>query len=106
MRIGDLCHRVTLQVKSSVADGMGGTVDTWADRASVWAAVWPTSAREIVAANSTSLVVTHRVRIRYRSDVRPTWRVKFGDRYFAIVGMVNPNEQNRTLDLMCQEATS
>lgn len=106
MRIGDLRQRISLQSKTSASDGMGGDVDTWADVADVFAAIWPTSAAETVAANATSLVVTHRVRIRYRSDVRGSWRIKFGTRYFAIVSLINPNESGRLLDLMCKEAAS
>jgi SPP1 family predicted phage head-tail adaptor len=106
MRIGDLNKRVVLQRATSVADGMGGTTDTWTDQSEVWAAIWPTSASELVAANATTMVITHRVRIRYRDDIRPTWRVRYGERYFAIVSVVNPNENGVILDLLCKEAAT
>jgi len=104
MRIGDLRHRVTFQDWTKVSDGMGGTVDTPADVCTVFAAIWPVSATEQVQAGQTVMTVSHRIRIRYRSDITAKLRVKFGSRYFAIVSIINPNESGKLLDLMCKEA--
>lgn len=104
MKAGDLRHRITFQYQTKVADGMGGFATTWTDAATVWAALWPTSANEVIAANATSMVVSHRIRIRYRSVLKASWRIKFGNRYFSIVGIINPNEKGELLDLMCKEA--
>jgi SPP1 family predicted phage head-tail adaptor len=102
--IGDLNKRVTIQHKTRVADGMGGFADTWNDTATVWAAIWPVSASDLIQAAQTTLVVTHRIRIRYRSTFKAAWRVKFGNRYFSIISVLNPNEKNEYLDLICKEA--
>jgi len=104
MKIGDLNKRVTLQHKTRVADGMGGFSESYSDAATVFAAIRPTTAKELVQANSTAMVVSHRIRIRYRRDVKGSYRVKFGNRYFAIVSIINPEEKNEWLDLMCKEA--
>lgn len=101
---GDLNKRIVLQYKTRVADGMGAWTETWNDAATIWAAIWPTSAAELVAANATSMVVSHRIRIRYRSTIKSSWRVRFGNRYFAIVSIINPSEKNEYLDLMVKEA--
>lgn len=106
MRIGALNKRITLQHQTKVPDGMGGYTVTWVDSATVWAAIWPTSASEVISANATSMVVSHRIRIRYRSVLRPSWKIKFGTRYFAIVSILNPNEKCEYLDLMVKEAAS
>lgn len=70
----------------------------------IWAAIWPTSANEVVQANATVMVISHRIRIRYRSVMKAGWRVKFGNRSFNIVSILNPNESNDWLDLMTKEA--
>jgi len=106
MRIGDLDKRISLQYQTKVSDGMGGFTISYVDAATIWAAIWPVSANEIIAANATSMVVSHRIRIRYRSVLKPSWRVKFGNRYFAIVSIINPNERNAMIDLMCKEASA
>jgi SPP1 family predicted phage head-tail adaptor len=106
MNIGSLNKRITLQYQTKVPDGMGGFVTAWVDAATVFAAIWPTSASEVVAANATSMVISHRIRIRYRSILKPSWRIKYGNRYFAIVSILNPSERNEMLDIMCKEAAS
>lgn len=102
--IGNLNKRILLQYKTRVSDNMGGFNIVWNDAAQVWAAIWPTSAKEMVQANSTTMVVTHRIRIRFRRDVKGSWRVKFGNRYFSIVSKINPEERNEWLDLLVKEA--
>lgn len=100
----ELNKRITWQYKAKVSDGMGGTVDTFVDACTTWAAIWPTSANEIIAANAISMVVSHRIRIRYRSIFKSSWRGKFGTRFFSIVGITNPNESCEWLDVLCKEA--
>ena len=103
MRIGDLQKRITLQYQTKVADGMGGFTVSWADTATVFAAIWPTSANERIQAMQEVMTVTHRIRIRYRTGIRASWRVKFGNRYFSISSIINPSEKNEMLDLLCKE---
>lgn len=102
--IGKLDKRLTLQYRTKVADGMGGFTDTWVTAATVWAAIWPVSAGDVIQANSTAMVVSHRIRVRYRSVLKTSWRAKFGAKYYAIVSILNPNMENRYLDLMCKES--
>ena len=105
-QIGKLNKRITLQYKTQTADGMGGFTEVWTSIIpDIWAAIWPVSAKEMVSADKTTMTVTHRIRIRYRSTISGSWRVKFGTRYFAITGIVNPEERNEWLDLVCIEAS-
>jgi SPP1 family predicted phage head-tail adaptor len=106
MQSGDLKHRITLQYPTVAKDATGAPVTTWNDAATVWAAIWPISANETVQANATTMVISHRIRIRCRSVVRGSWRVKYGVRYFAIASIINPNMANEWLDLMCKEAAA
>ena len=104
MRSGELNKYITIQHPTKASDGMGNFTETWTDAASVWAAIWPISANELVRSMQQTMEITHRIRIRYRSAFRPDWRIKFGNRYFNIVSKINPNEKNELLDLMCKEA--
>ena len=101
--IGKLNKRVTLQAPAMASDGMGGFNVTWFDQASVWAAIWPTSASEQIQTEKPTMTISHRIRIRYRSVLNPEWRIKFGNRYFNIDSIINPNEQNEWLDILCRE---
>jgi len=104
MQIGSLNKRVTLQYSTKVSNEMGGFVTSWVDAATIWAAIWPVSAAETVQSMQPTMTISHRVRIRYRSVLRANWRIKFGLRYFNIVSVINPNEKNEMLDLMCKES--
>lgn len=103
MNSGELRHRVELQSATPVANGMGGFTDTWATVVTVWGAVWPVSAAEQVKAGAQTMTATHRIRIRYYEPVRASWRVKFGARYFSIGAIVNKDERNYQMDLVCSE---
>lgn len=104
MSIGDLKKRVTLQAPTKVSDSMGGFVNSYSDMATVYAAIWPVSAADQIQAQATVLVVSHRIRIRYRSVLKTSWRVSWGGRYFTIVSIIDPNMEHKYLDLMCKEA--
>ena len=88
-----------------VSNGMGGFITSYSTTATIFAAIWPVSAAETVQSMQPTMTISHRVRIRYRSVLRASWRIKFGLRYFNIVSVINPNEKNEMLDLMCKEAT-
>ena len=105
MNIGSLNKRINLECETRVSDGMGGTITSFKEiSADVPAAIWPTSASERVQQMGTTMTITHRIRIRYRSDIRVNWRLKFKNRYFDIVSIINPNMENRILDIMAKEA--
>jgi SPP1 family predicted phage head-tail adaptor len=103
MRIGELNKLVTIQYQTKATDSMGGFTVTWADLGTVWAAIWPVSAKETVQAGQNIMAITARVRIRYRSGFKPDWRIKYGDKYFSISSIINPEMRNEWLDLLCRE---
>ena len=104
---GELNKRITLQYQTRVPDGMGGFTPSWVTAvANIAAAIWPTSAKEQLQAGQVSGEITHRIRVRYRSVLKSSWRVKFGNRYFAILAPpIDPNMKHEWLDLLCKEAT-
>jgi len=104
MRIGALDKRIIFQLKTKTSDGMGGFVATWVDNVTLWAAIWPVSAKEVVQGKAPVMLITHRIRVRYKAGLASSYRVKFGTRYFNIVAITNPNEAGKWLDIMCKEA--
>lgn len=101
----ELNKRVTLQHQTKVADGMGGFTVTWTEAATVWAAIWPVSADETIQAGQAAMTVTHRIRIRFRSVLKASWRVSWAGRYFNIVSIIDPSSAHQWLDILCREAT-
>jgi SPP1 family predicted phage head-tail adaptor len=82
---------------------MGGQTDTWSTEGTVWASIWPVSAVELIRAGSTTMVGTHRVRIRHYDGLLASWRVKFGTRYFSITSIADFEERGREIELLCRE---
>jgi len=103
---GELDKLINLVATTKVGDGMGGFTETDTTVASnIWAAIWPVSGKEQIQNMQNVGTITHRIRLRYRSVLRSSWRVKYGDRYFAIVSPpIDPNEGHEFLDLLCKES--
>jgi len=100
----ELNKRITLQYQTKIPDGMGGFTVIWFGSATVWAAIWPVSASETIQAAQATMTITHRIRIRYRAALSPSWRTSWAGRYFNIVSILDPNMAHRWLDVMCREA--
>jgi len=101
MRSGRLRHRLILQSRSESRDTYGGAVTTWSTEATVWGAIEPLSGREYFANQQTQSEARVRVVIRYQSSIDETWRVKHGGKYYEIVDVLNHDERNRMMTLMC-----
>ena len=103
MIIGKMNQRVILQSKVVTVDTYGGEVVSWKSEKTVWASIKPVSGREYFMARQMQDETTHQVRIRYFEGVIPTWRVKYGDRILNIQSVINPDEGNNEMVLMCVE---
>ena len=107
MRAGRLRQKVILQQPAGSQDAVGERTTTWSDIATVRASIEPIRANEQFAASQQQASITHKIQIRYSSDVSAidgSWRVKFGTRIFTIDGPArNMGERDRTLELLCTE---
>lgn len=103
MNIGKLRHRVTIQERTVEKDDVGQAIETWDTFDTVWASVEPLRGREYFAAAQANAQVTHKVTIRYLDGVLPTMRVLFGSRVLTIDAILNTEERNREMVLMCEE---
>jgi SPP1 family predicted phage head-tail adaptor len=103
MPAGDLRKRIAIRTPTHAEDGMGGYTTTYTTRATVWAAIWPVSAKEQIQAMGQSMEISHRVRIRYLKTFSPEWKLRRGSRDFNVVSIINPQERNQWLDLMVKE---
>jgi SPP1 family predicted phage head-tail adaptor len=105
LRRGDLRHEITIKTVTAAADGMGGVTETAADHLTgIPAAIWPVSANEQMKADNEKMKITHRIRIDYQSGILPEMTILFGTRTFEIKGVINLEEKNVYLDLLCTEA--
>jgi len=103
VRAGKLRHRVTIRESTETRGDTGQITLTWSDLRTVWASVEPLRAQELLVAQQTEAQVTHRVRMRYWSDVTPQKQLVHDGRTFQIASVLNKDERNNELELICVE---
>ena len=94
---------MTLQVKSVSRNTYGEETVSWVDHATVWGKVEPLRGKEYFRSAQEQSDVSHRIWIRYRKNVTPAWRIKWGNRIFEIESVINLREENRWLEIMARE---
>ena len=107
INVGKMRHRITFQAFGGKQDSTGDPLqeddDNWADVATVWASIDPISGREFYAAEQSQSEVSHKVRCRYRSGLTTAMRIKYGQRKFDIISIIDWEERHESLLIMCKE---
>ena len=101
--------RIELQHKTCTADGMGGFTDVWKTYATVWAKKTTHRSDEAVQSMQMTGIAVHNLRIRHRTDVLASDRVKHNNTYMAIIGPpieVSDDRRDHWIDLTVKEASS
>jgi len=104
MRPGQLRHRISIQTNTPTTNDFNEEVEGWSTDATTWASIEPMSGKELVNAQQVVANITHKIIIRFRSGIAPQQRILFGSRIFNIESVINPEERNRELQLLCTEA--
>lgn len=107
---GELRHRIQIQAATEAANALGELTPTWAkinggDR---WAKIEPVALvaqrREYVDGPQVLADVTHRITMRYMSGITVRHRIVYGTRTFGIQMVIDPDETQTTLELLCKES--
>ena len=103
-RVAEFRHTIELYDRvAGVSDGLGHSTPVDTLMITTKAAIWPISSSEVRANMRDETNVTHNIRIYYQSGISMNLYVVFGTRTFEIKGIVNPEERNVYLDLICNE---
>jgi len=103
LRAGPLRNRVTIQTPTVTQDGQGASVTTWATLVKTYAAIWPLRGKEFFEAQQLGGEISHRVRLRYYPGLSIKDRILWGSRYLKINSIINLDERNAELEMMCTE---
>jgi len=108
MITGSLRHRLALQSQTDGTPDTGGdwVGSAWTTVATVFAAIEPVNSAEAFAQGKVSADVTHKITIRNRTDVRPTWRGTYDSRVFEFVSVTRREERALALEIMARELIS
>jgi len=85
---GRLRERVTIQQATERRNAMGETVQTWETFAERWASVDGLSSREVLLQGQQQTEVSHRVRMRYVTDMTSTMRILWRGRVLEIASLL------------------
>jgi len=103
MNPGELRQRLMIQSKVVTRNTFGEEVITFLTRGSVWGSVRPLSSREYFLSQQAQSQVSHQVTIRYFAGLRTDWRILWGTRVFDIKSVINTDEKNQEMILLCTE---
>jgi SPP1 family predicted phage head-tail adaptor len=101
--ISELRHRVTLQEQVRMPDGGGGFTVSWQNIASVpevYAEIVPLTGAEQLRYHQLATSVTHKITLRYRSDVTPALRLLHGSVVYDITSVTNQNGLSAYLEIL------
>ncbi len=78
-----LNQKITFSSKTTTNDH-GAKVVTWTGQGSEWAEVVTAHGSEAISAAKQDAKETIRVRIRYRADIKTTWRMQWNAQYYYL----------------------
>ena len=106
INIANLRHKVALQGPTRTSDGAGGYTEAFNTIANLFADIRPQNALESYRQGQIQEKVTHKIIIRYRTDIQTNYKIVDGSQTYMIKGIKNINNRNRFLELYCEEGVA
>ena len=97
MNAGKLTHLIVLQKKSLTQDAELNSIVTWLDWRTIWTSPLPKTGREYYKLATVNSEITEAFKIRYIGFMSPHLRIKFRNKYFEIIEVINTDESNTEL---------
>jgi SPP1 family predicted phage head-tail adaptor len=88
IRSGLMDSLATVQTPTESANGIGEPILTWSDFATRWIAIVPLTGNEQMTAMAQEGSVTHRIRMRYTTGMKPKMRLISKGRTFEVMSVV------------------
>ena len=93
-RAGELCHRVTIQHKTTVYDEYNYETEAWTEFKKLWGKISFLSVKDSLTAKAAGSETTARLKLRKRDDIDSSMRVLFDGQTFQIVSPPKPDNEN------------
>lgn len=104
MQAGKLRERLRLERPVVSVESDGGSHIDHLVVGTVWGQIRPLRATELLVAAQVSARETWVVVVRYRADIKPSWRVVTSDnRVLEFTGAINADERRRSLEIWATE---
>ncbi len=102
MSIGQMRHRLGVGAVVRNEDDYGGTERADEVKDAVWASIDPASAREVYHYGQLEQIVTHKIKMRWRPDVKQGITLFGQSEKFYVVSVTNPDRRKRFLEVMAR----
>lgn len=103
MDIGRTNKRITFYRYEEKENALLQTEQILTKVKTVWASVEPTRGREYQEAQRIRPELTYKITTRYHKEITPDMFIKFKDRLFNIISIINVKEKNEMLEIICTE---
>ena len=103
MRIGPLRHRLTIEEYEVLSNDIGVESRQWKTLETVWGSIEVLTGKEYISPLGTKEEISVKITVRYFKELNSKMRITFKDRIFKIEGIINPEERNIMLILLCSE---
>lgn len=106
---GDLRQRVSIWSSPNGVDEYGQetlskpSMSGWTQIASRWAKIEPNIGAPYIQSDQIRNLTSHRITMRYFGGLSPKHRIKFGNRVFNVVGLLNSDERKIATMIAAQE---
>ncbi len=104
--IGPFRQRLIIEKPVLTPDSGGGQATVWqslADAPAVWGKIAHASAENMRTLSRAEHMITHKISLRYRNDILPTYRLRKGNRIFYVRSLLQPDERSRFLEILVEE---
>ena len=109
MNAGKLNKRIAIQYTGSTQDEFGAQVLTWSTLCNPWASVEPLQGREYFSAKQTISDVDTRFVVRFSTEtsaVTPKMRVVYDTKNYDIESVINIDNKDKEMQLVCRKVTT
>jgi len=95
--VGKRRHKVTLRAPVHGSnDDLGRETTYPSETAWRWAAIKPTSAKEMIEGEAPATEITHTIEMRYYEGLTTDYRITLGSRTFELVAVIDVDERHVT----------
>ena len=106
MYIGGLRKRIQILSRGDTQDNAGEMIPSWLLYVTLWGEITSPTGRELMAGQQIQANISHIVTVRWPGInyiITPAMRASYNGRFFDINAVLNVDERNRTLSLLCTE---
>jgi SPP1 family predicted phage head-tail adaptor len=103
MEFSKLKNRITFLKPTNLQNGTGENVSSFEEYITVWASVVPVTGKEYIESQKLRAETTYKIATRYISGITTDMKIKYGEKEFEIVSVLNLNERNTELQIVCFE---